>query len=183
MKEQFKDIDFRNEVIEREYIGVCFEHCDFSEVMFGDVLFEDCQFKACNLSLCKSKAASWNNVSFIGCKMTGINFSEANRFTFRAGFCECQLQFASFHALTLQDIRFDNCQLEGVDFSDCNLKKAVFNECELSQAEFTGCNLEYSDFTTARGYVINPSENRLSHAVFSRYGVEGLLAAYKIRVV
>ena len=79
--------------------------------------------------------------------------------------------------------RFERCQLEEVDFADCNLKKAVFNECELGLAEFTRCNLEYADFTTARGYIINPNDNRLSHAKFSRYGVEGLLAAYKIEIV
>ena len=82
---------------------------------------------------------------------------------------------------------------EEVDFADCNLKKAVFHECELRLAEFNRCNLEYADFTTARGYIINPNENRLSHAKFfavqsgraerSRYGVEGLLAAYKIEIV
>ena len=70
-----------------------------------------------------------------------------------------------------------------MDFADCNLKKAVFNECELRLAEFTRCNLEYADFTTARGYIINPNDNRLSHAKFSRYGVEGLLAGYKIEIV
>ena len=72
---------------------------------------------------------------------------------------------------------------EEVDFADCNLKKAVFNECDLQLAEFTRCNLEYANFSTARGYVINPNENRLSHAKFSRYGVEGLLANYKIEIV
>ena len=81
-----------------------------------------------------------------------LKLSDANRFTFRAGFKECQLQYASFHGLSLLGTRFDRCLLEEVDFTDCNLKKAVFN-------------------------------NRLCHAKFSRYGVEGLLAAYKIEIV
>ena len=183
MKDEFKDIDFRSEELEREYIGVTFDHCDFTEIVLGDVLFEDCQFTACNLSLCKSRGTSWNGVRFDGSKMTGINFSDANRFTFHAGFKECQLQYASFHGLSLLGTRFERCQLEEVDFADCNLKKAVFNECELQLAEFSRCNLEYADFTPARGYIINPNNNRLSHAKFSRYGVEGLLAAYKIEIV
>ena len=106
-----KDIDFRIEELEREYIGVTFDHCDFTEIVLGDVLFEDCQFTTCNLSLCKSRGTSWNGVRFDGCKMTGINFSDANRFTFRAGFKDCQLQYASFHGLSLLGTRFERCQL------------------------------------------------------------------------
>lgn len=183
MKELIKEIDFRSEKLEQEYIGVTFDHCDFTEFVFGDVLFEDCVFTACNLSLCKSHKTSWNGVHFEGCKMTGINFSDANRFTFRASFKDCQLQYASFQGLSLIGTRFEGCLLEEANYADCILKKAVFNECELRMAEFTRCNLEYADFTTARGYVINPNENRLSHAKFSRYGVEGLLATYKIEIV
>ena len=93
------------------------------------------------------------------------------------------MQYASFQGLSLLGIRFDSCMLEESNFADCILKKAVFNDCELRMAEFTRCNMEYADFTTARGYVINPNDNRLSHAKFSRYGLEGLLANYKIEIV
>lgn len=182
-RETISSIDYTKEKLEGEYTKICFDHCDFSEVAFGDIQFEDCQFIACNLSLCKSYGTSWSNVSFDGCKMTGINFSNANRFTYRAGFKDCQLQYASFHALNLQGTLFDKCQLEEVDFTGCILKKAVFNECELVRAEFSQCNLEYADFVTARGYLINPSENRISHARFSRYGLAGLLTTFRIEIV
>ena len=64
---------------------------------------------------------------------------DESRFTFRAGFKDCQLQYASFHGLNLLGTRFDRFQMEEVDFADC---------------------------TTARGYIINPNNNRLSHAKF-----------------
>ena len=32
-KDEFKDINFRSEELEREYIGVTFDHCDFTESM------------------------------------------------------------------------------------------------------------------------------------------------------
>ena len=31
MKDLIKDTDFRSEEMEREYIGVTFDHCDFTE--------------------------------------------------------------------------------------------------------------------------------------------------------
>ena len=39
MKDEFKDIDFTSEELEREYIGVTFDHCDFTGIVFDDVLF------------------------------------------------------------------------------------------------------------------------------------------------
>ncbi len=104
-------------------------------------------------------------------------------FTFRASFKDCQLQYASFYALNLQGTLFAKCQLEEVDFTSCILKKTVFNECELGRAEFSQCNLEYADFVTARGYLINPADNRIGHARFSRYGLAGLLAAFRVEIV
>jgi len=97
-----KGIDYKNEKLQDEYADTIFDHCNFSELAFRDVQFENCQFTACNLSLCKCHGTSWSNVRFESCKMTGINFSDANSFTFRASFKDCQLQYASFHALNLQ---------------------------------------------------------------------------------
>lgn len=47
-----------------------------------------------------------------------------------------------------------------------------FDRCLLEEVDFADCNLKKAVFN-----------NRLSHAKFSRYGVEGLLAAYKIEIV
>lgn len=176
-------IDYRKEKLQAEYADTIFDHCDFSELALGDVQFENCTFTACNLSLCKCRGTSWSNVRFESCKMTGINFSDANRFTFRVSFKECQLQYASFHALNLQGTLFEKCQIAEADFTGCILKKVVFSDSDLTRAEFSQCNMEDADFVTARGYVINPSQNRMRRARFSRHGLAGLLADFGIEIV
>lgn len=69
-----------------------------------------------------------------------------------------------------------------MDFTECNLAGATFSDCNLERSIFQDSNLEKVDFRTAINYSINPSQNRVAKARFSRQGIHGLLDHLKIRI-
>ncbi|MGK0413736.1 MAG: hypothetical protein ACJA1B_001944, partial [Polaribacter sp.] len=76
--------------------------------------------------------------------------------------------------------KFKNCNLEEIDFTETNLTNGVFDNCNLKGAIFDQTNLEKSDFRTASNFNINPQQNRLKNAKFSRNTIDGLLVNHKI---
>lgn len=185
MKENktYKDLDFRAIELEEEYYHCIFEHCDFTEILFQKTNFEECEFISCNFSLCKSNGTSWNKVVFEQCKLTGANFSHANKFTFSAKFDECLMQYVSFQGLNLQGFQFTKCLLTETDFNTCNLKKTHFDDCNLDRALISHCNLEDTDFSTAYNFVINPNDNKVKKAKFSLQNLPGLVAVFDVKIV
>ncbi|MDD4637536.1 MAG: pentapeptide repeat-containing protein [Bacteroidales bacterium] len=179
----FEKIVFSETTLETEYNNCLFSNCDFSDIHLGEVLFDKCTFVQCNLSLVKMDKTSWSNVRFEECKMTGIEFTNCNRFTFSACFIGSNLNYALFLTNNLQDTRFVNCSLEEATFSESNLKGASFANCNLSRAIFSSSNLEKADFSTALNFEIDPNNNKLTNAKFSRYGLSGLVSSFGIELV
>jgi fluoroquinolone resistance protein len=174
---------FTEATLETEYSNCLFSNCDFYDIHLGEVLFDDCRFVACNFSLVKMEKTSWSHVRFEECKMTGIDFTDCNRFTFSACFIGCNLNYAVFTANNLQDTRFEDCTLEEATFSQSNLKGASFANCNLRRAIFSSSNLEKADFSTALHFEIDPNSNKLTNATFSRFGLSGLVASFGIKLV
>lgn len=185
MKENktYKDLDFRVIELEDEYYQCIFQHCDFTEIAFGKTNFEECKFISCNFSLTKMSGTSWNKVEFVSCKLTGANFSNANKFTFSASFDECNMQYTSFQGLDLQGTSFNKCRIIETDFALCDLRKSVFKDCDLLRSIFQRTNLEGADFTTAFNFVINPNDNKMKKAKFSVQGLPGLLGVFGIDII
>jgi len=181
--EEIVNMDYTTSPLWDEYYRCTFRDCNFTGVRIGKVLFEQCRFEHCNLSLLVANNTSWQEVAFYECKMTGTNFTASNGFSLSFSFENCLLSYAIFQELKLQGTHFAKCMLQEAEFSGANLSGAVFEECDLSRAAFQHTNLEGADFTTARNYTINPNQNRLRKARFSRYGLEGLLGSFGIEVV
>ena len=70
-----------------------------------------------------------------------------------------------------------------MDFTGTNLESAVFDDCDLENAIFEQTNLEKADLRSARNYTIDPTQNRLKKAKFSRSEIHGLLSNYNIDVI
>jgi uncharacterized protein YjbI with pentapeptide repeats len=69
-----------------------------------------------------------------------------------------------------------------VDFTKTNITGAIFDQCYLENAIFSETILEKSDFRTAYNFSIDPQENRLQRAKFSKDNLAGLLTKYKIDI-
>jgi len=72
--------------------------------------------------------------------------------------------------------------MQGADFSEANLKGAIFNKCDLSMAVFAKTNLEKADFTTSYNFEIDPTNNKVRNARFSRYGLAGLVSTFGVKI-
>ena len=86
------------------------------------------------------------------------------------------------HFRTVISRMFNSCNLEEVDFTESMLQNAVFENCDLKKTIFDRTNLEKVDFKTAFNLDINPQENKLKGAKFSKQNVVGLVSIYKVIV-
>lgn len=183
--EMFTKIDFTNpktKIIKGEYDNCTFTNCNFENIHASNIQFVECEFIDCNFSNTIIKDTAFRDVSFINCKMIGVKFNECDPFLLQFSFKDCQLNFSSFYQLKIPNTKFVNCNLEEVDFTETILKSSIFDNCDLKRTIFEKTNLEKSDFRTAINFDLNPSENRLKEARFSRNTIEGLLTVYKIIV-
>jgi uncharacterized protein YjbI with pentapeptide repeats len=158
-----------------QFIGCNFAGCDLSEFEFADCHFEDC-----NLSNVRLAETGLKTVSFKGCKLLGLIFSDCNEFLFAVSFENCQLNLSSFFRLKMSGTQFVDCEMHEVDFTDSNLSKSNFQNCDLSGATFEKTNLEKADFRTSYNYSIHPEINKLKQAKFSMPAVVGLLHHFGI---
>jgi fluoroquinolone resistance protein len=165
-----------------QYDECRFVRCHFSNANLSNLQFSTCSFEACDLSLASLKNTSLREVSFVQCKLLGVQFSECRKLLLRLDFSQCMLRHAVFSDLDLRNTRFVDCDLRESDFTRSDLSGAGFPDSDLLQALFVRSNLERADFRTARNYSFDPSENRLRGARFSIPGVTGLLDTFGIEI-
>jgi uncharacterized protein YjbI with pentapeptide repeats len=79
-------------------------------------------------------------------------------------------------------MRLKNCTLHEVDFTEADLSASTFDNCDLLNASFDKTILEKADFRTSYNYIIDPENNRIKKAKFSRNGIAGLLNKYDIEI-
>ena len=166
-----------------EYESCTFKNCNFSGVDFSNIVFIDCKFEVCDCSLIKVKHTSFREVVFKECKLLGINFAESNTFLFSIAVENSVLNLSNFYQLKLKGMYFKQCTLHEVDFTEADLTKVVFDDCDLTRALFINSNLEKTNFSTAYNYSIDPEQNRLKKALFSKMDLGGLLNKYDIEIV
>ena len=97
----------------------------------------------------------------------------------------CARKTKSLLLLLSQKIKktiFKNSQLQETDFAEADLASSVFDNCNLAQAVFDHTTLEKADFRTSYNYSIDPESNRIKKAIFSIFGISGLLDKYDIDI-
>jgi uncharacterized protein YjbI with pentapeptide repeats len=125
---------------------------------------------------------AFQEAEFSDCKLTGVRFDDCNPFLLAMHFSHCILNLASFYQLKLNGARMLHCNLQEADFTEAELKSANFEGSQLHGTVFYYSTLEKADFRNAFGYIINPSNNKVKGAKFSRDGLDGLLKEYGIKV-
>ncbi len=179
--EKIKNIDFNKTQIGEEYEDCIFSNCDFSGMVLNNTNFEDCIFDSCNLSLTKIET-SLRDVHFKECKMTGTNFTKLKSFS-SLSFEKCNLEYATFMRAKLRNTKFTDTTLIEVDFSETDLTMSLLKNCDLSRALFSNTNLEKADLSTSYNFVIDPNNNKIKKAIFSKEGLIGLVLSFGIRII
>jgi len=82
--------------------------------------------------------------------------------------------------MNIKSTKFEDSIIEDADFSEANLTGATFGNCDLRQSVFNRTVLEKVDFRTAHNFSIDPEENRIKKAKFSKENIRGLLTKHDI---
>jgi|TARA_B110000093_G_C12949139_1_gene401662 uncharacterized protein YjbI with pentapeptide repeats len=179
--ENFIKIDFNKTNLKKgEYDNCIFEQCNFENTNLSNIHFIECEFVDCNFSNSIVKNTAFRAVKFSKSKMIGIKFYECNTFLLNFTFDNCQLNFSSFYKLKIPQTLFNECNLEEVDFTEANLNNSRFHISNFNNAIFNETNLEKTDFKTAFNFSIDPENNMLKSAKFSKENIGGLLSKYKV---
>lgn len=181
--QEFNKIDYTtNPLPKGDYEQCQFVNCNLNAVDLNDFNFIQCEFIDCDLSLTQINGTSFQDVIFMDCKMIGFTLETCNKFGLKVKFSNCILNDSSFYELQLPKIHFKNCALENVDFAYADLSQAYFENCNLKGAIFDQTNLEKANFITAENFSINPNQNKIKSAKFSKENCLGLLHTFQIKI-
>ena len=179
----FERVDYKENYLGAgEYENCTFINCVFYNSDLSDISFNGCEFDSCDFSLAKTKNTVLDNVKFVNCKLLGLHFDECSDFVLSVDFENCLLEFSTFYRRKLKKTRFKNCKLREADFTEADLSNSTFDNCDLQRTVFSKTNLEKADFYSSFSYSIDPENNRIKKAKFSRSGILGLLDKYDIQI-
>jgi len=103
----------------------------------------DCRFTTTDFANCALEKAYLRRVEFIGCRLIGIQISDADLQDIR--FSRCNARLARYWTSSCKAMRFEQCALEEASFVGSNLAGAVFANCDLRGADFRNTNLSGAD--------------------------------------
>lgn len=183
VEQHFYDIQFADTPLEPgDYENCSFVSCNFANFDLTGFEFVDCRFEECDFSMAIITGTAFKGVHFENCKLLGLSFDRCNEFLLSMTFSGCQLTLASFQKLKLKNTSFASCNLREVDFTQSDLTGSTLAECDLAAAIFENTNLEKADLRSAFNFSIDPSNNRIRKAKFSRESLSGLLDKFGIIV-
>ncbi len=175
-QQTFNHIESTNSRLSHGYFKDCqFTQCQLTEWDLSHSTFVNCVFNACQLSLCQLDQTAFQSVQFIDCQLIGLRFEHCNPFQFSIQAKSCQIMMCSFYKKTINKAQFEGCKIQECDFSESLLKQAKFMDCQLSGSTFMRTDLSEADFSSAYDFLIDPSQNKLKKAKFSRQHLDGLL--------
>lgn len=175
--------NFVQNPIKADFDACVFKSCVFAKANLSKLTFTNCSFENCDLSAVKLTQTALQECDFVDCKMLGVTFEACADFLFQINCQSCILNFSSFYQMNLSLSQFFQCQFKEADFTEANLSTIFLSECDLAGATFENTNLQKTDFSSAINYTLNPDKNKIAGAVFSKEGIAGLLASYKINIV
>lgn len=180
------DLDYKNEnytsdfLATGEYENCHFLNCNFASSDLSEIVFVDCSFENCDLSNAKLRNTSFQNAEFEECKLLGLRFEESNPFLFAIKCNASVLNFSSFFKMSLKNAVLSNCQLQDVDFTEADCSLCSFEGSDCLSANFFQTNLQGADFRSVINFSIDPTQNSVKKARFSRNNLTGLLNSFSL---
>lgn len=187
-EQSFKHLDLQGLVcVGTEFEECTFVDCNFSSATFENCNFINCSFARCQLSLIRLPYTRLFAVSFLECKLVGVDWTRATwsayHKDFEISFRQSILNDSSFFALTLQGLVLDECKVHDVDFREGDFSHALMTYSDFSHSVFMRSNLQSANFSEATHYAINVLENKLQGAKFSKFEAVYLLESLGIELV
>lgn len=192
-QQQYFEKTFTNlELQELLCTGTEFEECSFVECNFTSATFEHCNFINCSFTRCELSLISLPHtrlfgLTFLECKLVGVDWTRATwsayHQDFEISFRQSIVNDSSFFGLTLHGLVLDGCKVQDVDFREGDFSAAVMTYSDFTHSLFMRSNLQGADFTEASQYSINVLENQLKGAKFSKHEAVYLLESLGIELV
>ena len=187
-EERFERLDLQDLLC----IGTEFEECSFTDCNFTSATFENCNFINCSFSRCQLSLISvpytrFFAISFLECKVVGVDWTRANwsayHKDFEFSFRQCILNDSSFFGLTLQALVLDECKVHDVDFREGDFSHALMTYSDFTHSLFMRTNLQSANFAESTQYSINILENQVKGAKFSKHEAVYLLESLGIELL
>jgi fluoroquinolone resistance protein len=125
---------------------------------------EQCRFVDCDLSNALLGDSLFDDVTFEGCRLLGLDWSAARAAPFSAKFERCSLRLGRLSERDWRGTSFEACDLREADFTGADLRKVDLRGCDLSGALFDECDLRGADLRGATGLDFDPAANRIRGA-------------------
>ncbi len=186
--QRFEQKTFEREIFsekrpfEGELVSCTFKACQFTKSNLSGISFVECIFDACDFSGANLKDARLQHIRFQNCKLMGVDFTHSSDFLFAVTFEGCNLNYTSFMRKKMKKSVFSECTIQEANFSETDLSGAKFEDCDLNNATFFRTNLTATDFRDARHFSIDPTQNTMKRAKFSRSGLAGLLTKFNLDI-
>ncbi len=181
--QKFEKVDYTQDPLSiGEYENCQFINCNFANTDLSDIYFSDCHFTGCNMGMVKLLKTTFSNARFKDCKLLGLHFEDCNAVLFTVDFEKCILDLSSFYKLKIKKTRFKDSSLREVDLTEADLTGCTLDNCDLWQATFDNTVIEKADLRTSYNYSIDPLNNKIRKAKFSKEGVSGLLDKFDIEI-
>ena len=174
--EKVKDLSLKN------YDSTHFKDSSFTSCDWKYKTFESCFFESCNLSLVELDFTKIQDVSFKNCKIVGAKFCSIHKFSHDFLFKGCLLIECNFSDLSLIKTSFIDCDLKECYFDKSILREADFTGSSLRGTLFSNSDLRKANFDEAKDYVIDPTINKISKAIFSFPHAIGLLQGLDVKI-
>lgn len=181
--ETIEGLDLSRRVISGEEFFRCkIVGCNLTEADLSRSVFEDCEFIGCNISNPLIASTRLTNVGFAECKLVGLNFYHCDQLVFECSFTKTHLQNCNFSDLKMKGASFLGCRIDECDFENTFLVEAKFDDSVFRASLFHGCNLEKASFLEAKGYQIDPRNNKVRKAVFSLPDALSLIDCFDVSI-
>lgn len=166
----------------QQHLNGQFEKKVFQGEDLSCVHVSDCIFLGCSFITPDLKKTRLQNVSFEGCKLSGVDFTLCDPTFFSISFTNCHLDGCNFSQLPCKKISFKNCRVLNCHFIECDLREGDFQGADLGGTLFHQANMEGANFCKAINYQIDPMTNRVKGAKFSRLEAVRLLEGLGVKI-
>ena len=182
-EQTYTGVDYATNRLPGERYEACtFRQCILREADLRDLRLEDCRFEHCDLSNARTENLSLQGVTFIDCKLLGVDFAACTSFNFHVEWVRCRMSDARFSGQGLGRSGFSDCELRRADFTGADLRNVSFGESDLTDAIFEATDLRGTDLRLATGYTIDPLRNRVRGTRVAWPGAVGLLRNFGLRI-
>jgi uncharacterized protein YjbI with pentapeptide repeats len=182
--QQYQQLNTATRQLEKAtYEDCAFIQCDFQATDISQFVFVGCTFTDCDFALSNIFDTAWREVSFVGCKLSGLHFNTSRKLGIDIRFESSIISNCVFYQLKMKQTQFKACRILECDFSEADLSGADFSESDLAGSVFEQSILEKANFISAFNFRIDPEKNKLKKASFAKINLAGLLTRHQLTLV